>query len=179
MQPSNRLYNYIRQHEGLTLYPYIDDYAGTPEVVEYSIGYGHQIQPGENYLFYGITKDKAEQLMKADATRAGKSVTLYVKRNLNQSQYDALTNLVYSIGAGNFKNSNVVKLINSHAPANKVKQAWKQTGVIYKGVVNANLQKIRNTEVDWYYNFDLTTAMIWTAAAAGLALLLTTDYERI
>jgi len=172
MKPSTRLINYIRWHEGLILMPMFDDYAGTPDVIEYSIGYGHQIQPNETYLYAGITKVKAEELLKSDVTKAGDYVEYYMKRGLNQKQYDALTNLVYAVGAGNA--SYIMKMINDREPKSKIKEAWKKFGTYWQGKQWPGLVKMRATEIDWFYSIDAVDIALYTAIAGGLLLLLTT-----
>ena len=148
---SQRIINWIKGHEGLVLYPYFDDYAGTPNVIEYSIGYGHQIQPNESYLFNGITKDTAEKLLIKDITAAQILVKKYVNKHLNAAQLDALTNLVYSIGIGGALNT-VIPLINAHAGKKTIVPVWLNTGIYWQGKKWPNLVKGRQTEVQLYYN---------------------------
>lgn len=148
---SNRIVNWIIQHEGYKSYPYFDDYAGTPGVIEYSIGYGHQIQPGENYLWKGITKATAQKLLLSDIIKAQTLVKKYVHRPLNTKQLDALTNLVYAIGIGNALRT-VIPLINIRAGKKTVVPVWLSTGIYWQGKKWDNLVKMRQREVELFYS---------------------------
>jgi GH24 family phage-related lysozyme (muramidase) len=67
-----------------------------------SIGYGHQIQPGEEYLLKGsITKDKAEELFKQDTGKARANVLAQTKGvKLNDEMLGALIDLAYNLKGG-------------------------------------------------------------------------------
>ena len=79
----------IMAEEGLQLTRYRDGKG-------YSIGYGHQIQPGENYTT--ITSAKALQLFNADIARVQQIINSHVRVALTQDEYDALADLVYNVG---------------------------------------------------------------------------------
>lgn len=146
---TERMINWIKGHEGLVLTPQFDDYAGTPDVIEFSIGYGHQIQPNEHWMFSGITKAQAEQILISDIKKSQALIKMYVSRHLNQKQLDALTNLVYSVGIGGA--SHIIALINAHASKKTIIPFWLNTGIYWQGKVWSNLQKGRQTEIHLFY----------------------------
>src|SRR6185437_3663616 len=77
-----------------------------------SIGYGHQIQPGENFSG-GITQSQALQLLAKDTANASSAVLHLVKTHLNANQLAALTDLVYNIGSGAFAKSTMLRDLNA------------------------------------------------------------------
>lgn len=77
-----------------------------------TIGYGHLIKPGEDFIG-GITEHQATKLLRADIVTAERAVHNSINVPLTQNQYDALVIFVYNIGARNFANSTVVKYINN------------------------------------------------------------------
>ncbi len=76
-----------------------------------TIGYGHVIKPNEQ--FSKISKEQAMQLLKSDIEIAEDAVNKLVLVALTQNQFDALVSFVFNIGAGAFKKSTMLKLINS------------------------------------------------------------------
>jgi lysozyme len=95
----------IKRFERLRLSAYDDGYGNR------TIGWGHLIQPGENYQT--ITAAQADELLALDLATAERAVNSLVRVPLTQSQYDALVSLVYNWGAGNFRNSSHLSLVNS------------------------------------------------------------------
>jgi len=167
MKASETLKSWIRQHEGFTPVALEDDYAGTPNIVEYAIGYGHQIQTGEDYLYTAtITKADAEKLMLKDLAVWETFINTNVKKDLSQDQFDALVNLCYAVGGGNAWP--VINLINSGASIDKIKSTWLGIGVYWKGVKNANLVAIRQREVKMYEAGMSNVVMVIIAASLFL-----------
>lgn len=82
----------IKKHEGLRLETY-DDGVGVM-----TIGYGHT----GKYAFPGnkITKKKAEELLKEDIKQAEDIIRKWVKVELTQPMWDALTSFVLNVGPG-------------------------------------------------------------------------------
>lgn len=99
--------NLTEAEEGLRLTAYPDPGTGGDP---WTIGYGHtgaDVHPG-----LVITKDKAEQLLRADVRTAEAAVKRLVKVQLSQNQYDALVDFVFNVGEGNFAYSTLLKLLN-------------------------------------------------------------------
>jgi lysozyme len=76
-----------------------------PDQGHMAIGYGHQIQPGEEYLLKGsINQAKAEELYKQDQAKARSGVLAQTKGvKLNEEMIGALTDLAYNIGGLSMK----------------------------------------------------------------------------
>jgi lysozyme len=120
---------FIKQQEGFSATPYAD--GGKT-----SIGYGHQIQPGEN-IPQPISRADGEQLFASDAAKAAQTVGDAVKVELSQSQFDALVDFVFNIGRGDFLKSHLLAYLNSgdYARAAAEFSRWVHSG----GQVNADL----------------------------------------
>lgn len=114
---------HLQQTEGCSLKPYKDDYSGTSRV-EYSIGYGHQIQPGEEYLMQGITKQKANELFLKDIVKYVKAVNDGLTVQVTQSVFDMLVSFCYNVGTGAFKKSRLLKAINEQKGNTYVAALW-------------------------------------------------------
>jgi lysozyme len=97
----------IARLEGFSATPYNDP----PGSSKWSIGYGHQIQPGE--IFTAIDEATARDLLAKDTAHAQDVVRLAITAPLDAAQFDALTSFVYNVGAGAFKSGSVPGLINA------------------------------------------------------------------
>lgn len=171
MKASETLKAWIREHEGFTTTAYFDDYAGTPDVVEYSIGYGHQIQPGQEYLKTAvITQATAQALMDADLAVWETFINNQVKKNLTQNQFDALVNLCYAVGGGNAKP--IITLINSGASFDDIKNTWLKIGTYWQGSYRPGLIAMREREVKMYQSGMTNPLMIILVGSAALYGLL-------
>lgn len=98
----------IRNEEGLRLNPYKDS------AQNWTIGYGHKIVPGDPYYPQGplkaISEQQANTQFDQDVQALGANIVRqYVSVPLTQAQFDALTSLVYNIGAGNFATSTLLQ----------------------------------------------------------------------
>lgn len=68
-----------------------------------------------------ITKEKAHELFQKDVTWAEDTVNT-VKVPLSQNQFDALVSFVFNVGAGAFKRSTMLKMLNVGDYAGAAKQ---------------------------------------------------------
>jgi len=87
---------FIKEHESLKLVAYDDP---TPQ--KRSIGWGHQIQPGENYT--KITETQANEIFESDIKKIEASVNRLLKKTnpkfkYTQSFIDGMASLVYNCG---------------------------------------------------------------------------------
>ncbi len=97
--------DFIKGHEGFKATPYKDS-AGL-----WTIGYGHKLSAGEWYD--SISDAQATQLLASDLATAEGAVNSLVTVPLKQNQYDALVSFVYNVGAGAFRRSTMLIMINS------------------------------------------------------------------
>ena len=99
----------LEQFEGLRLEAYLDSAS------IYTIGYGTIKYPDGRKVKKGdkITKGKAKEYKLHDLKEFESTVSTSVKVPLTQNQYDALVSLSYNIGSGAFKNSTLLKKLNS------------------------------------------------------------------
>lgn len=142
---------YIKKHEGLRLKPYEDDYSGT-ERVEYSIGYGHQIQPNEDYLYSGITKEQAEELLNNDLEKFRNFVKRFLDRNYpkyNDCQLWSLIHHSYCTGL-NWANEKTATLLQQ----GRIEEFWdllQKRGIYYKGKRLPQNEKMREFEKELFF----------------------------
>jgi lysozyme len=76
----------------------------------WTIGWGHRIKLNEDYVT--ITRAKADELFLEDSKWVENAINKSVKVDIGQNMFDALFSLVYNIGEGAFKKSNLLKLLN-------------------------------------------------------------------
>lgn len=99
----------LEQFEGLRLEAYLDS-AGIA-----TIGWGSIKYPNGNKVKLGdkTTKAQAKEYKLHDLKEFESTVNTSVTVPLSQNQYDALVSLSYNIGSGAFKNSTLLKKLNS------------------------------------------------------------------
>ncbi|MBN6491902.1 lysozyme [Acinetobacter pittii] len=109
MSVSQEGVNHICNFEGLRLNAY-DDGVGV-----WSIGYGTTRYPNGSSVQKGdtCTLEQAKAYMQHDLKIFERAVNGAVKVPLKQNQFDALVSLTYNIGTGAFKNSTLLKKLNS------------------------------------------------------------------
>lgn len=99
----------VKNFEGFSANAYPDP----PGSGKYSIGYGHQIKPGESYGPSSvIAQDEAEQLLRGDIAGAYSCVEQNVNVALSPQQTAALISFVFNVGCGAFENSTMLTLLN-------------------------------------------------------------------
>lgn len=143
---------------GLALLMHFEGYRGTAyqdEAGVWTICYGHTAG-----VYKGMTATKAqcEVYLREDLKWAERVVDKYVKVPLNSNQFDALTMFVFNVGEANFKNSTMLKRINSQAYVaagmefpkwNKLRSA--KTGQL---VESRGLSRRRMAEMELYFKED-------------------------
>ena len=99
----------LEQFEGLRLEAYLDS-AGIA-----TIGWGSIKYPNGNKVKLGdkTTKAQAKEYKLHDLKEFESTVNTSVNVQLSKNQYDALVSLSYNIGSGAFKNSTLLKKLNS------------------------------------------------------------------
>lgn len=103
MEPSQACIDLVKASEGCRLTAY-RDVAGI-----LTIGYGSTggIKDGQT-----ISQDEAETMLRSDLDEAAEQVSALVTVPLTQGQFDALTDFVFNLGAGRFRDSTLLRLLN-------------------------------------------------------------------
>jgi len=112
----------IESFEGKRLTAYLDS------VKIPTIGVGHT--GPEVCLGQTITDAECLDLLRGDVKEAEDAVNESVTAVLNQAQFDALVSLVFNIGAGAFKDSTLLRMLNAgqyEAAADQF-QRWDRAG---------------------------------------------------
>lgn len=94
--------------EGCMLTAYPDPASGG---APFTCGYGHtgsDVKPG-----MAITQAQANAWLEYDLARSAQIVNSLVHVHLNQNQFDALVDFVFNVGAGNFRSSTLLRLLNA------------------------------------------------------------------
>ncbi len=80
----------------------------------WTTGVGHLIKASERHLIHTeLDREQVMLMLHADLTFCGQTVLGYVLVPINQNQYDALMSLCFNIGADNFRQSTVLKRLNT------------------------------------------------------------------
>jgi len=117
----------------------------------WTIGYGHLLSGGEWYD--EISEAQAVELRLADQAEAEDAVNGAVSVQLSQSMFDALVSLVFNIGAGAFRRSTLLALLNAgdYAGAQAQFSVWnKVTLPSGEKVASAGLVARRALEADLF-----------------------------
>jgi len=102
--PSNKCVELVKQFEGCRLQAY-QDQGGVWTVGYGATGYGI----GQGTVW---TQAQADSQLLIRLNAVSNQVTAAVGQRVNQNQFDALVSLCYNIGAGAFRGSTLVRLIN-------------------------------------------------------------------
>jgi lysozyme len=123
------------QFEGCRLVAYHDS-VGIP-----TIAWGHT---SGVHMGMTCTQEQAEAWLAHDVEDAEEAVNRLVRVPLNQNQFDALVDLAYNVGSGNFANSTLLKMLNINAfdRAAHEFERWNKAG----GIVRDGLTKRRFAE---------------------------------
>ena len=128
----------VKRRESLQLKPYICPGG------HLSVGYGHLIVKGEDYLKNGITESQADSLLYSDMGyyRNWVKSTLQLKGN----QLKAITHFCYAFGTTKFLNSELYQKVKSKQPIEE--QIVKWVNINHKP--NSSLLRQRKLELAWY-----------------------------
>lgn len=155
MKPSNKLYDFIKQEEGLVLHPY-KDIAGVS-----TIGYGSTMyKSGKKVTMQDahITQPEAQELLEWEVDNKTSAINGYLKNTvLNQAQFDALASLAYNIGIGAFAKSTLLKRVKANPKDATIRDAFYMWNKITdpktgKLVPSDTLTKRRKREADLYFS---------------------------
>ena len=128
----------IKSFEGCRL----KAYKCVPTEKYYTIGFGHYGKDVSRDMV--ITSKQAEELLKKDVAKFEKYVNSYVKVDITQSMFNALTSFCYNCGGGALSSSNLLKYVNKkeYEKASKEFPKWNKSG----GKVLNGLVKRREKE---------------------------------
>lgn len=135
--------DFLIAQEGFETKAYLDS-AGI-----LTIGVGHVILPGEEYLESAtLTTQEVQNLLIADLGTYVNKVRQKVNVSVTQNMFDAMVSLCFNIGVNGFANSSVLSKINQgyYFQAADAFLLWNKITINGKLVVNAGLQARRNRE---------------------------------
>lgn len=141
----------FKEWEGMETHVYLDS-GGAP-----TIGIGHLLTRSErtsgkiivqgqaiNYQ-NGLTEQQCWDLLDQDLDDAERAVNEAIKVPLNQNQFDALVSFTFNIGAGAFRSSTLLKLLNQgqydQVPA-QLRRWVRDNGKVVQGLVNRREKEI-------------------------------------
>ena len=134
----DEIYELLRKEEGIN-YTAKKDGKDKNGNQLYTIGIGHQIQPGEKlYTTSTITEEEAIELFKSDIKKIIEDMNKNIKVELNKNQQLALISLRYRIGPSYFNNSTLLKELNkgNFQKASEEFKNWRLSeGKIVQGLV--------------------------------------------
>jgi lysozyme len=110
MKASQACIDLIHRFEGFRESPYLCP-AGVP-----TIGYGSTRYPDGSHVNLtdpAITRERADEIMRATLVEYEEAVNRYVRVFLSQNQFDALVDFAYNAGAKNLLNSTLLRLLNT------------------------------------------------------------------
>ncbi|MFK5947951.1 MAG: lysozyme [Methylococcales bacterium] len=135
----------LKQFEGWRAQVYLDS-ANLP-----TIGYGHLLKDNETYFM--INKMEGEALLKQDVSVAETAVNKMVSVNLSQNMFDALVSFVYNVGAGAFKASTLLRVLNAgdYQEAQRQLAVWNKITVDGVKIVSQGLVYRRKQEQNLFF----------------------------
>jgi lysozyme len=141
---TQKVINHIKESEGLRLKAYSD--PGSKDGLPVTIGYGTTLIDGKPFkLGTTITKEQAEEYLRADLIIFGTKVAALVKVPLNDNQFGALVSFAYNIGLDAFAKSTLLRHLNagdySSVPA-QMRRWNKNDGKVMKGLVNRREKEV-------------------------------------
>jgi lysozyme len=116
---------------------------GSKDGHPWTIGWGHtgpEVVPGLVW-----TQAQADAAFLRDVQSAVKAVEQYVKVDLTQGQADALIDFVYNVGAGNFKSSTLLRMLNegnTRAAREEFRRWNKNDGKVMLGLTRRRVAEI-------------------------------------
>lgn len=139
-------FNWLRAKESVT-YRAKPDGKDSKGNTKYSIGMGHQIQPGEEYLFNTtITEQKVRELFKNDIEKIVQDVNSVVRVPLTRNQKLAIVSIRYNVGPGGFRSGNLLSTLNMGNYAAVAAMIPNFIVTSNGGIFNIGLQNRRKTE---------------------------------
>lgn len=118
---------------------------------KWTIGYGHTkgVRQGDV-----CTPSQGLRYLRDDVAEAERTVERYVNHLLRQCQFDALVSFVFNVGAGNFRNSTLRRVINNNPDDYDKIEAEFLRWVYANGKTLVGLVRRRTAESKMYRNED-------------------------
>lgn len=139
-------FDWLRAKESVT-YTAKPDGKDAQGNTKYSIGMGHQIKTGEEYLFNAtISEQKVRELFKADIEKIVKDVNSVVKVPLTRNQKLALVSIRYNVGPSGFRSGKLLSTLNSGNYAGVANIIPNFIITSNGGIFNLGLQNRRKSE---------------------------------
>jgi lysozyme len=139
-------FNWLRARESVT-YKAKPDGKDSKGNTKYSIGMGHQIQPGEEYLFNTtITEQKVRELFKNDIEKVVQDINPLIKVPLTKNQKLALVSIRYNVGPGGFRSGKLLSTLNTGNYAGVAAIIPSFITTSNGGIFNIGLQNRRKAE---------------------------------
>lgn len=162
LSPEGRML--IERHEGRRNRAYRDS-AGL-----WTIGIGHLIKPGEEYLKEStLTDAQVNELFAHDVAWAEAAVARLFPSVKRQNQFDALVSFTYNLGEAGVRNGTLDDLINQGASPEAISAKWMQYTRAGGNVV-AGLVTRRTAEVKFYWQHLWKVPMCLLILASALML---------
>jgi GH24 family phage-related lysozyme (muramidase) len=173
----------MKAEEGFRGYAYPD--GSENGVPKFSIGYGHQIQPGENFV-QPISEALATDILKTDLEKRLPNLNKVLPGGLTQRQFDQLLSYSMSFGLQRILEAKLYKLIAQSAPAEEVKKWWLSSYVTVNGIPSNGLKGRRQRQVNAFFSDPYpadptkskTAAIIITFVALAIIFFLTINIIR-
>ena len=131
--------DFIKKCEGLRLSAYLDE-AGYG-----TIGYGHKLTPQDTMS--QITLPQAEALFMHDLSIVEDCINEVVKIQLNQNQFDALSDFTFNLGTGTLRYSPMLRLLNTGIHQDVALQHWllydHVNGVVSTAIYNRRFMEVQ------------------------------------
>lgn len=107
--------NFIKDYEKWRTCAYLD------AVGKLTIGYGHLVQPGENFTNQScITEEQGLELLRNDLSTASNCIEKIVRMSLTDNQFAALVSWTFNVGCGAAKQSTLVAKLNAGGQASEI-----------------------------------------------------------
>lgn len=137
--------NLIKQFEGCKLESYQCS-AG-----KWTIGYGSTYINGKPVMQgMTITQKQADNLLIKSLAEYEAQIDYYRFSGLQQNQFDALVSLIYNIGAGTLKRSNLPNMIRINPYSININNEWERF-VYARGMKLPGLVRRRKAELELYF----------------------------
>jgi GH24 family phage-related lysozyme (muramidase) len=118
-----------------------------------TVGYGHLLKKArcdgtgtEVEFLNGISEKRGEELLIEDMKKAQIAVQMAAPKDLTDGQFAALVDFTFNVGAGNFKNSTLLKVVKSKQldrVPEQLRRWTKAAGVELNGLKNRREDEIK------------------------------------